>query len=140
MMLKANSRLRAVGIDPCVDHDGDDNGFRRVNLNLRLSGLDGKLIHLRAKSVDVGPMWSTPIDVLLIDGDHNAPTPENDLCAFAPWVKPGGWLLLDDMHGADVRDAWERVAPMIWGGQSAQVMLPLPGCPSYKLQRVRRLA
>lgn len=137
MMVRANPTLRCVGIDPLVDHDGDDNGYRRVGLNLRMSGLEGVMILLRAKSENIGPYWSTPIDCLLIDGDHNAPVPEHDLRVFGPWVKPGGWLLLDDYHGQDVREAWEKVSPTLWGGQ-CMAWPAIEGCRSHKLVIARR--
>jgi len=36
-------------------------------------------------------------DLVLIDGAHWGDIPYQDMCRFAPRVKPGGWLALDDV-------------------------------------------
>lgn len=61
------------------------------------------------KSQDVGPTWDKPINVLVIDGDHNLEPAYLDMHHFCRWVVPGGWACLDDMNeGSQVRDAYAR--------------------------------
>lgn len=53
----------------------------------------------------IGAAWPSPIDLLLIDGDHHYGPALADLCAFTPHVAPGGYLLVDDMQMHDVKRA-----------------------------------
>jgi FkbM family methyltransferase len=39
-----------------------------------------------------------PVDLILIDGPHGYPFPELEYFAFYPWVKPGGILIVGDIH------------------------------------------
>ena len=38
------------------------------------------------------------VDIALIDGPHGYPFPELEYFAFYRWIKPGGILILDDIH------------------------------------------
>lgn len=42
--------------------------------------------------------WSAPLDVALIDGGHGYPFPELDYYGFYPQIRPGGLLVVDDIH------------------------------------------
>lgn len=57
-------------------------------------------------------LFTRPIDVLMIDGDHSYHAVLHDLNTFAPLVTPGGRLLLHDMPDPDVsraaREFFER--------------------------------
>jgi len=51
-------------------------------------------------------IWRRPIDVLLIDGDHGLNAVRSDLDNLAPYVRPGGVLILDDWYHGPVNEAW----------------------------------
>ena len=42
--------------------------------------------------------WSAPLDVALIDGGHGYPFPDLDYYGFYPQIRPGGLLVVDDIH------------------------------------------
>ena len=49
-------------------------------------------------SQDVLPVLDCgPLDMALIDGGHGFPIPALDLAYIAPRLKPGGWLMIDDV-------------------------------------------
>jgi predicted O-methyltransferase YrrM len=39
-----------------------------------------------------------PVDIVLIDGPHGYPFPELEYFAFYKWLRPGGILIVDDIH------------------------------------------
>lgn len=47
-------------------------------------------------SQDVGPRWDKPIDILMVDGDHNGKAVKADWDNFSKWIKPGGYALFHD--------------------------------------------
>lgn len=42
------------------------------------------------------PLQPNSVDLLYIDGDHDAAHAESDLKKFLPYLRPGGYLLIDD--------------------------------------------
>ena len=60
--------------------------------------------------------WEKELDLLYIDGDHTYATVFSDLTRFAPWVRPGGKILLHDtrLEGTDFS---VRKAIFDWTGQ-----------------------
>lgn len=70
---------------------------------------------LTGNSQTFGPKWATPIDVLLIDGDHSYAGASTDIQNFSPHVVPGGLLLVDDYDIPDVRRACDKLLePANW--------------------------
>lgn len=56
-------------------------------------------------SAVIGAAWQDPIDLLFIDGDHHFEPALDDLRLYGRHVVPGGYLLLDDYHMPEVRQA-----------------------------------
>lgn len=61
-------------------------------------------------------------DCVYIDADHRYAAVKADIAAWAPKVKPGGWLMGHDLVRPDIERAvsedlpgWVKVAPCIWG-------------------------
>lgn len=50
-------------------------------------------------SVNVGNRWNSPVDLLIIDGDHTARGVQKDIQAWAPWVRKYIWF--HDYTGPD---------------------------------------
>jgi predicted O-methyltransferase YrrM len=71
----------------------------RIRAALSSEGLsDAGLTFHHGYSQDVLPrLEAGPLDVALIDGGHGFPIPALDLAYIAPRLKPGGWLMIDDV-------------------------------------------
>lgn len=103
----ANPELRCVVIDP-LDDPPDDSPIDILKINLTMNGVADRVIIMRARSQDLGRFWATPIDFLVVDGDHTEEACYQDCMTYAPWLWPGGILLVDDIHGKPVMDGWQR--------------------------------
>lgn len=53
-------------------------------------------------------VWHTPIEILVIDGDHSVDAVLHDLRAFTPFLRSGGILWLDDWPEPGTRHAWGK--------------------------------
>jgi MMP 1-O-methyltransferase len=65
--------------------------------NLRRAGADSVVRVLQGMSFDVRPQFSTPIDLLFIDGDHSYEGVVKDYLDWAPLVKKGGIIAFHDV-------------------------------------------
>jgi MMP 1-O-methyltransferase len=80
-----------------------------------------------ARSADVGAGWSTPIDLLFIDGDHSQEGTRNDWDAFSPHIVVGGVVIFHDARygqprGGDAGPGPRLVVDALFRGERA-----LPG-------------
>jgi predicted O-methyltransferase YrrM len=121
--LAAASANQVWSVDP-FDCSGNDPAYiRQVGfqplLEWRRNVGDGPvpLIGTSEKAVQT---WTSPIDMLLIDGDHSYEAVKHDLKAWTPFLKVGGYLVLDDYYPAGRGDRWEGV------GQAAREFLGGP--------------
>ena len=57
--------------------------------------LGSEIILIESTSADADPIHD--IDILHIDGNHSDGTSYFDVTKWAPLVKSGGWIILDDM-------------------------------------------
>lgn len=77
-------------------------GFRNVNFIRKPSNdaINDYRVASHAKSITTEEFGSTPltgeISILHIDGNHRYEDVKNDLDTWLPFVKEGGWVLLDD--------------------------------------------
>jgi cephalosporin hydroxylase len=55
---------------------------------------------LAAFSHDAAPVVPSRIGVLVVDGGHHYPIVSGDLRLYAPKVRPGGYMFIDDYGGA----------------------------------------
>jgi len=56
----------------------------------------GKVVWINKFSYDAVRVWTTPIDLLVIDGDHSDAGVERDWNDWSPFVKPGGIVIFHD--------------------------------------------
>ena len=80
--------------------------------NNRAAGIEEWVVPLKMASEEAAKQWDgKPIDVLWIDGKHEYPAPAEDIRAWAPFLKTGGLLLVDDCYMPGVeRSLAEEVA------------------------------
>lgn len=61
------------------------------------AGLEDVVVAVIGRSTTVSQHWRTPLALLFIDGGHAEVHAQNDYSGFAPWVQPGGALLIHDV-------------------------------------------
>ena len=82
--------FEAHGVDPFILEGNPSEIQRKLNqLNLNYQ------IHV-TRSNDLE--WNKPLDLLLIDGDHSDPAVTHDCRKWLPFVKIGGFVILDDYN------------------------------------------
>ncbi|WP_193605925.1 class I SAM-dependent methyltransferase [Nocardioides dongkuii] len=74
--------------------------FRRT---LALAGLEEQVVAVVGRSTTVSAHWRTPLSMLFIDGGHAEEHAQNDYSGWAPWLMPGGHLVIHDVF-ADPAD------------------------------------
>jgi predicted O-methyltransferase YrrM len=90
-------------IDPFMDDAGLFAGWRGsswatrrvVDRAVRRYGGPTLRWHVE-RSQDAGRRWSTPVDLVFIDGDHSQEASREDWDLFSPWVEPGGVVVFHD--------------------------------------------
>lgn len=68
--------------------------FRRT---LQRAGLEHRVVAVVGDSPTVARYWRTPVALLFIDGGHSEEPAQADYSGFAPWVQPGGVLVIHDV-------------------------------------------
>lgn len=100
LALRENGRGRLWAIDPHRPTDWNDadsvDTFETIRRNLRKVGLERWVEVLRRDSSEAAAEWTRPIDLLFIDGDHSYEGVKADWNAFAPHVRPFGFVAFHD--------------------------------------------
>lgn len=68
--------------------------FRRTIAD---AGLEDQVVAVVGRSTTVSAHWRTPLSLLFIDGGHAEEHAQNDYSGWAPWVMPGGHLVIHDV-------------------------------------------
>ncbi len=68
--------------------------FRRA---LALAGLEQHVVAVVGASTTVSAHWRTPLSMLFIDGGHAEVHAHHDYTGWAPWLMPGGRLVIHDV-------------------------------------------
>jgi len=85
--------------------------FRRT---VQRAGLEHRVVAVVGDSPTVARYWRTPVALLFIDGGHSEEPAQADYSGFAPWVQPGGVLVIHDVFerpedgGQAPFHVWER--------------------------------
>ncbi|WP_139979139.1 class I SAM-dependent methyltransferase [Nocardioides litoris] len=92
--------------------------FRRT---IHDAGLEDLIVAVVGRSTTVSRHWRTPLSLLFIDGGHAEEHAQADYTGWAPWVAPGGLLLIHDVFpdpadgGQPPFHVWQRaVASGSW--------------------------
>ena len=64
---------------------------------LARAGLDDVVTLVVGRSPDVARWWSTPLDLVFVDGGHTDEHAQNDYAGWTPWVRVGGALVIHDV-------------------------------------------
>ena len=68
--------------------------FRRT---IHQAGLEGTVIPIIGRSIDIATRWATPLSFLFIDGGHTMEHALNDYRGWTPHIMPGGVLAIHDV-------------------------------------------
>ena len=68
--------------------------FRRT---IERAGLEDQVVAVVGRSRTVSAHWRTPLSLLFIDGGHAEEHAQHDYAGFAPWLLPGGALVIHDV-------------------------------------------
>ncbi|CAN5415803.1 class I SAM-dependent methyltransferase [soil metagenome] len=68
--------------------------FRRT---IEAAGLEKQVVAIIGRSTTVSAHWRTPLSLLFIDGGHAEEHAQNDYSGWAPWIMPGGLLVIHDV-------------------------------------------
>ncbi len=68
--------------------------FRRA---IARAGLEDHVVGVVGTSTTVSRHWRTPLSLLFIDGGHAEVHAHNDYAGWAPWLMPGGLLVIHDV-------------------------------------------
>jgi predicted O-methyltransferase YrrM len=68
--------------------------FRRT---VARAGLEDQVVAVVGRSATVARHWRTPLSLLFIDGGHGEEPAHDDYTGWAPWVQPGGLLMIHDV-------------------------------------------
>ncbi len=68
--------------------------FRRT---IHDAGLEDVVVAVVGGSTTVSRHWHTPLSLLFIDGGHGDEPAHADYAGWAPWVMPGGLLVIHDV-------------------------------------------
>jgi predicted O-methyltransferase YrrM len=68
--------------------------FRRT---IERAGLEQYVVAVVGRSTVVSAHWRTPLSMLFIDGGHGEEPAHDDYAGWAPWVAPGGLLVIHDV-------------------------------------------
>ena len=78
----------------------------------------GRVVFDRRPAADAAAAWTTPIDLLFIDGDHSWEAIDEDWRNWSPLVKPGGIVAVHDSRPVRGRPAYDSIR------YTADVILP----------------
>ncbi|PRW62315.1 class I SAM-dependent methyltransferase [Actinopolyspora mortivallis] len=81
-------------VDP---HSGRLDTLGRFRRTLTEAGLEDRVMAVVGDSVTAASVWNTPVSVLFVDGGHTETAAQNDYTNWAPWIRPGGALVIHDV-------------------------------------------
>ncbi len=89
--LLAKKKRTLFTIDNCPTKEADDI--------IASAALGPYIEKIDQASDGVDPARFGPIDLLLIDGNHELPAVRRDVARYVPYVRPGGYFILHDYFG-----------------------------------------
>lgn len=114
--------LHLTGVDPWGPSSRHDMESYYESLMFASGPFGERAKLLRMKSLEAAPLVSDgSLDFVFIDGNHGEKYVREDIAAWRPKVKPGGWLLGHDcnLHGVraaidDLCPGWTKHECVIW--------------------------
>lgn len=82
---------------------GNKSTFETFQEQVNSAGLQNRIVTVKGDSSQVGKIWSIPLGMLFIDGNHTYDMVKSDYVMFARHVVSGGYLAMHDYVIPDVR-------------------------------------
>jgi predicted O-methyltransferase YrrM len=76
----------------------DVDNFQDFTSNIEKAGVSHIVEPVKGYSANIGAIWSLPIDLLFIDGDHSYEGVLTDLTTWVPFLRAGGILAMHDVY------------------------------------------
>jgi len=110
------SGIRIFAIDPHEPYlaDPHTDSLRDFRANLERLGLTALVTPIVARSEAAVVSFDRPIDVLFIDGDHEAGPVAADLALWLPKVRAGGWAALHDVRNREWPGVSRGLSRLLW--------------------------
>ena len=69
----------------------------------------GKVLFVEGETKDTLPRYrfEGELDLVLLDGPHAYPLPQVELAYLFPWIRIGGWLVVDDIQIPSVYEMFD---------------------------------
>ncbi|MFC7343351.1 class I SAM-dependent methyltransferase [Saccharopolyspora griseoalba] len=81
-----------------VDHEvGKLDTLGEFRRTLARAGLEDEVTAVVGRSADIAGFWRTPLNLLFVDGGHTDAAASADYEGWAPWIAPGGALVIHDV-------------------------------------------
>jgi predicted O-methyltransferase YrrM len=80
-----------------ADPDGRLDTLPELRRTLDAAGLEDVVTPVVGRSAAVARWWRHPVGLLFVDGGHTEEAARADLHGWAPWVRPGGALVIHDV-------------------------------------------
>lgn len=97
-----------------VDDSGQLDTLPTARKTLRDAGVEDRTTLLVGTSADCAQWWRQPVSAVFLDGSHTVANAHADYDRWAPWVQPGGFLLIHDVFsdpaegGQAPFEVWQR--------------------------------
>ncbi len=140
-LLKTCRKLHMIGVDlwgPQPDNPGPegyehyDHEGHYIDTLCKCRPHRGRYQLIRGRTVEVAK--SIPdgsLDFVFIDADHSYEGCKNDILAWRPKVKPGGWLMGHDINWPGVRKAVDELVPDYEIGPNVVWFAPINPQPNW---------
>ena len=86
-----------------------DRLYRRVTAHIEQEGLSRHAALMRLTSDEAASVVAPPLDLLHIDGNHDAQAVASDVSRWVPKVRPGGLIVVDDTDWDGVAVHYDRL-------------------------------
>ena len=106
--------------------------YKRFKANIKSIGVAGHVHVYKGRSSVVAKTWTTPIDLLFIDGSHLYADVKLDYECWSPFVQVGGVMAFHDTNQDDIARVVAELPYALW--------LPLPTDESERIAAFVRLA
>ena len=112
----ASTGTRIFAIDPHEPYVADPqaDSLRDFRANLERLGLTARVTPIVARSEAAAVSFDQPIDLLFIDGDHEAGPVAADVALWLPKVRAGGWAALHDVRNRQWPGVSRVLSRLLW--------------------------
>lgn len=94
----------------------NENRDRNLAVRTNANRCEVHIAPIIGESRALAEMWHIPIDMLYIDGWHDAENVRSDYAAWAPHVIPGGAIWFHDAYGAGWPDVQALIDELVQSG------------------------